>query len=87
MPNRAMRVIIDVRYVPRADGFPFPWIVQNARQPAQAWPKRDLAIERAAELGRRILSQGGLAQVRVFTKRGTLSFERTYGRDPRRRKG
>ena len=49
---------------------------------------KESAIQWAALDCRRAWEEHGLlGQLVVKTKRGTISFERTYGRDPRRYKG
>lgn len=48
---------------------------------------KKFAIRKAARMCRANWPDGNLAQLVVKTKRGTISFERTYGKDPKRTKG
>ena len=45
------------------------------------------AVELAVRWAREDLADSRLAQVVVHGKNGRIRFERTYGRDPKRRKG
>jgi uncharacterized protein DUF2188 len=62
------------------------WRIATGRM--RSWSTfRDDAIEAAVSFAKARFRSGGLAQVVVHNKKGRIAFERTYGRDPKRRKG
>ena len=63
------------------------WGIRLAGQVIREVQRKSDAVEDAAHMARGIQTQGGLAQVVVHTLAGRISFERTYGQDPRRYKG
>lgn len=51
------------------------------------WPNKLEAIKYYAALCRKVLFDGGLAQLVICRRDGTVQEERTYGKDPKRSKG
>jgi hypothetical protein len=87
MPKRR---IVEVRYVDGRVRYPHSWTVVERGSRAVIDTARTRA--EAVEIGRTACRDswayyGMPAQMVVYTKRGRISFERTYGLDPRRRKG
>lgn len=87
MPKRR---IVEVRFVRERTVRTEPWmVVERQRRLVQGTARtRAEAVEEARALCVSSWRQEGVpAQLVVYTKRGRISFERTYGLDPRRRKG
>ena len=86
----AKRIVIRVRWRPNRG-----WQLLTNRQPPATiidpvgfgWPWRADAIASACAWARELKRCGHLAQVVLHTKNGRIAWERTYGRDPKRRKG
>lgn len=83
------RLVVEVRFIKGEDGGWSGWSVRPRGAPPVAdYRTRVAAIEEARYTCRSSWRDGGEpAQMVVYTKRGTVSFESTYGLDPRRRKG
>lgn len=80
------RTVLSVRAVDgrRPGGY---WLVESrpgspARVTVAPLETKDAAVEVATAIGRALESAGGLAQVVIFERDGTIGEERTYGEDP-----
>ena len=88
----AKRRVVMVRYtagVLRVK-YPSPWTVveRGTKRVIDVAKTKADAIEIGSWAARQLWALAGKpAQLVVYTKRGTICFERTYGHDPRRRKG
>lgn len=85
--RQTARIVVDVRW---EDG---KWTVRLGDGPLLAFSGwRELkadAVEKAAKLADELTFYGAKSQMRIWTRQGRISSERTYPRetDPTRRKG
>lgn len=84
------RAIFKVRFDKKEQAeFQRPWYVlaPSGIIESRHWTQREAVFYGAGSARDEWNFNGVLTQLRVYGKDGRIKFERTYGRDPKRRKG